>query len=628
MFFKNKRDPNYEGPDKVFLLESKIFTTDKYFPILRKALIGGPPLSDIDLSNFGINDNVGIIRANLDLLSITPIGNQYPIFVNKDECQIGKMYLLKNGDSIKISNLTFVVKEKDLYSQKDYNQYFPQNFSSPIQEEEDTEIEEEEFEEEVLEIEEPLIGPGPRTFAFLSNIIFSAILLYGILPLLDSERTLQVFINNLINTIPADVSENFIQAITREVYQFSLQVLLMTFFFNFLSHLILGQSFSLFILSGKYREISLKNNIKGVVRFFISLILSPLIIFDLPLFLDKKTLKEVLSGSSIEYKSDSFAPKGNFLLLIILIITYFLPSLFISMDHLKELPFQSFIPKRTTPIKNPLTINSSFLSVNGSIESDDQLILLPTKNNGQLGILSINPQSEGLMVLNKVGNLNFSNLLESYRLGNPLFSIFYPHLSGFISDDPSYTKFNSFQEEELSDLLSHTMPVSPLNIFAFFDLLKTQGPLYFSPLTFRKNFLEKTLNPQSAQALLLPNISLLILFKEIDNDNEGYLTFIGPYNSPLFSFQILKGKNETPLTIFRKFFAELKLSENPNNILAGAPNSSNQATVMLLDELSKKRPINPQLSQIVQGTLQKLLAGTNKKWNKYLKNTQALFKNQ
>ncbi len=55
--------------------------------------------------------------------------------------------------------------------------------------------------------------------------------------------------------------------------------------------------------------------IKGLIRFLLSLILSPFIIFDVPALIKKRTLKEVLTASELSYRHGILKVLGNFLIL-------------------------------------------------------------------------------------------------------------------------------------------------------------------------------------------------------------------------------------------------------------------------------------------------------------------------
>jgi len=97
---------------------------------------------------------------------------------------------------------------------------------------------------------------------------------------------------------------------------------------NILSNLLLSVNYGLALIFVRTEGNFVTARIKGLIRFILSLVTLPFLIFDSPALIKKRTLKEVLTASELSYRHGLLKIFGNFIVLpIITIALVLLPAI-------------------------------------------------------------------------------------------------------------------------------------------------------------------------------------------------------------------------------------------------------------------------------------------------------------
>jgi hypothetical protein len=266
------------------------------------------------------------------------------------------------------------------------------------------------------------------------------------------------------------------------------------------STLLLGQSIgqlgSGLVASGKF----IHKRLKGAVRVFFELFLSPFLVFDISLLFNKITLKEKLTQTVIQ-KGEGFGRNSLALLFLLFIpLSY---NLFY-----KSQAYGSMIKKNILGLINneKITLDkpsekeqkyrSDFFKVSGAF-SKDQDFVLPTvymrrtkdgKKKMSPALYFLGKESTGYSTFKRLNDLNLLKILKEGLRGNPLFTTYYPHITQLMSNEFEYQsksyveldkKKHLFSEElrkEIKDFLN-----SSLNLYSYgpIELLSFVGPFPF-----------------------------------------------------------------------------------------------------------------------------------------------------
>lgn len=160
-----------------------------------------------------------------------------------------------------------------------------------------------------------------RLLAFVCEIIIAFAFVSNVVPILD--------ISSIYEQLFLDVSPfvtkglDFVSPYLED--KISLLSFINTFNFiavfttwlvlNLISNLLLSVNYGLALVFVRTEGSFVTARIKGILRFILSLVLSPLFIFDAPALIKKRTLKEVLTASELSYRHGILKVLGNFLVL-------------------------------------------------------------------------------------------------------------------------------------------------------------------------------------------------------------------------------------------------------------------------------------------------------------------------
>lgn len=259
------------------------------------------------------------------------------------------------------------------------------------------------------------------------------------------------------------------------------QLLFLFALFQLIFHLVLSVPPLYFIAGVKDRESNfLMKRLQGVARAIIGILTLPFLVFDLPLLVGKRSLKEFITRSHLSYSSNI---KGKIKLLLLLhfiaLIIYYAPIF--SSDYFRQnILYQNITTNLTkTRAKNSQQIkdNSTLFNYNINASFDKSYLMTPfisaTKDRSQIGINFWNKQSKGQLDFTVIDKIPSEKILKMISLNNPLLKYFYPKTERFIKSGKK--KFSSFDlQNELFNMLKDSFL---LNFKSIHHVFKSSGPI-------------------------------------------------------------------------------------------------------------------------------------------------------
>tara|TARA_Y100000590_G_scaffold470454_1_gene665206 strand:- start:76661 stop:78808 length:2148 start_codon:yes stop_codon:yes gene_type:complete len=314
-----------------------------------------------------------------------------------------------------------------------------------------------------------------RFIAFVMNLtIVYAVYLYA-LPLLKIEELFQSnydlimpFVDKALPMIQPHVPENIL---TMALSYTTFKILTIFVTLEVLSSMLFSCNLALFLLGVTGNGTFLGKRIKAVFRAIFSLVTSPLIITELPVLLKYRTLKEVLSHSQLEKRSNFLSIILGFTIAPVVIVAAFLWPL-VNDPTLLKLP--EFVEIAKTPIKKGKREKnyvgaSTTLGFKVSLYKKPSLELLPSleKTGLKLYIFDLKKGKKVSLSMAKAIDLNdeFKLMLEQ----NPFFSSYSPELFKFMNeqkDSPGVVR-------EITNLTRDSLGITPNRLH---EILLEHGP--------------------------------------------------------------------------------------------------------------------------------------------------------
>lgn len=501
----------------LYILDIKIPDEDSQrVPVQGKVTVGSDSDVDICIEDFGLAPRHCIFRDNNEVLTVQNTAGDGGVIVGKQELSHGKMYIIDKGDSVKIGDLTFVIRTEKVEVQyvSDEGADVTQTNVEEIEDDEveiesktrsfisrlsgmfkrnkaedlidpeaeeigevqvidhtndvEEEFVEKEYDEEVGEdeatapnrnfksgalgkVESIKVKVSPfkikrragfivRLLAFIITVatVYS-IYLYA-LPLLKVESYFQKgfdllipFIQKGLPHLTPHVPENILIFITSYTF---LKILALYMALEIASALVFGCSVGLFLLGATGHGKLFGKRIRALIRTLIGFITSPFLIFDLPIILRMRTLKEALSFSQIEKRSNFLSLFLGFTIFpIVLIATVLWPL--VSDPILLKSP--EFIESKTTVrTKGKRQENfiglSAFLNIKTKFYKKETLVFV-TSIERKGPTLHLFDLKKGVKVsLSKMDEIDFNPEFQKMLELNPFFSSFTPNLFKFMSE--------------------------------------------------------------------------------------------------------------------------------------------------------------------------------------------------
>ena len=527
--------------ETLYILEIKIPDEDsKRVPVQGKISIGSSEDVDICIEDFGLAPRHCTFRDNNEILTVQNTGGDGAVIVGKQKLSHGKMYIVDKGDSIKLGELTFVVRTEEVeahYVEEDEKTLAGQDFDEDDYDDDETEgkpkslmsrftgmfkrnraedlndpEEEEPGEIEVIDhsdeedeeydddstaprevkasgaigsmkpkkvrispfLKEKRAGFIIRLLGFILNLcaIYS-IYLYA-LPLLKVEAHFQkIFdlltphIEKVLPLLTPHVPEAALTFLTNYI---TIKILILFILTQIVSSLLFGCSLGLFLLGGTGNGGFVGKRIKSLVRNLIGFITSPLLIFDLPILLKYRTLKEVLSHSQIEKRSNALSFLAGVTIFPIALIAAFLWPL-INDPILLKMP--EYVVSAPAPRKKAKTkaeaIVSSHFELKAKYMKKKSLELIPSFEKKGIILHVLDTKKGSKLSISKSKSIDLNPEFKSNLESNPFFASFTPNLFKFMSEQKASKEVN----REISAILRDSIGMDFLRLH---EILLDHGP--------------------------------------------------------------------------------------------------------------------------------------------------------
>lgn len=313
-----------------------------------------------------------------------------------------------------------------------------------------------------------------RFFGFTIDLaLVYSIYLYA-LPLLKIEKHLQKgfdllapYLDKVLPHVQPHVPENILATATNYT---TLKILFIFLAFILISNIFLGVNAGLFLIGATGHGGFIGKRIKSLIRTLIGFVTNPFIIFDLPALLKKRTLKEVLSHSQIEKRSNFLSFILGLVITPTVILAAFLWPL-INDPILLKMPEFEIAPKATKKSKkehNTIAM-SRHLNMKIAFFKKKTIEFIPAveKTGIKLHAIDTKRGNKASIFYAKEIDLNpeFKSMLEK----NPFLPSFSPSLYKFMSEQ----KDSKPLTDELASLVKDSMG---LTAYRTHEVLLQHGP--------------------------------------------------------------------------------------------------------------------------------------------------------
>lgn len=533
--------------ETLYILEIKIPDEDSQrVPVQGKVSVGSGADVDICIEDYGLAPRHCTFRDNNEILTVHNTGGEGAVVVGKQKLSHGKMYIIDKGDSVKLGDLTFVVRTEDAEVQ--YIEDEEETSTGVISEHEDEQegktrsimqrltglfkknTEEEEDEEEEIDIQvidhsededeeedesprqvkasgglgkvspkkvnvSPYLklrraGVIVRLLGFLLNLamVYSAYL-YA-LPMLKAEEYFQKifelitpFIEKALPFLTPHVPENILLVLTGYT---TIKIIIIFMALEIASSMLFGCSLGLFFLGATGHGTFLGKRIKAVFRSIFSFITSPLIIFELPVILKFRTLKEVLSFSQIEKRSNalsfllgiSVAPLG---ILAALLWPLMNDPILLQMP---EYEVSAKAPKKKGKRKSNFTGASTYLGLKVNFFKKPSMEFIPSYEKSGIKLYAMDLKKGKKVTISKSKEIDLNPAFKTMLEMNPFFPSFSSELYFFMAEQKSSKNISA----EIASLTRDSLGLTP---FRLHEVLLDHGPYINGLMDIRMTVLGK-----------------------------------------------------------------------------------------------------------------------------------------
>ncbi len=404
-----------------------------------------------------------------------------------------------------------------------------------------------------------------RVLAFVCEIIIAFAFVSNVVPILDlSSIYEQLFLDvSPLITRGLDYISPYLEdkiSLLSFINTFNFIAIFSTWLvLNLMSNLILSVNYGLALVFVRTEGSFVTARIKGLARFILSLITSPLLIFDAPALIKKRTLKEVLTGSELSYRHGLLKIFGNLIVLpaftiaIVLLPVVIEPQLLegpILNQDLAIKEQKSDMVLQTHPLRSLHVA----ISYDQNIKNDwayspfingkkNQLIsgMRFIRSVGErVDVVSIGPLSKVLLP---------TNLIKTIAKLDPFFKNKYPSLIENI-DKPEFNK------EKDSDSIALFIDTLGLNQDTLPRFLSERGPT-LTPYFELKKYLMSQLNIQSTNevsAKFFGNKKVIVIYP---SNIRSTMTFIRAGELVTLTISSRQGARPAIEKFVRTFFSNV-----------------------------------------------------------------------
>lgn len=347
----------------------------------------------------------------------------------------------------------------------------------------------------------------------LASLIFESFIVIQIFPLLSLEEYTPSVLLPFLKNIPLPHLDKILQ------YYCILIIL------QLISNIFLGNSIVHFCFQFTDQKCSFfKKRIKAVLRVLVGMITTPLLVFDLPVLLKERSLKETLTSSHLFHDKRknnifSFVSAASIsLVLWLLFLILYDPSFTTKV----ELDTNTIVHKKIS-YEEDLSLDDPShtleLQITASFHPD--YILTPILD----GILFWNKRSYETISFKILKKISLPKILTSIKKRNPFFQYFYPELHR-----------ETFSSNEIYKFLSSLMGYSYLNMHT---ALFTNGPLLLPYIKLKNKLLSELhlKNPYTITFHKFPQMQLLRLEEHYDESTTRRL-YLLHHKSQIMIYEI------------------------------------------------------------------------------------------
>jgi FHA domain len=550
-FFKSKSVPNKDGntdqdrPEKLHfvkvfeLLLSNMEDTPVY--ALTHQLTIGSEIGNIVISDPSVSPRHATFVLQEEVVSVIDHGSVAGTYVNGKKIDPGKSIILEETDMIMVGDLEIRIKVGRVAAKVEEIPAVPNDEAvvAPVQEKPKIErkfspkssidLPKKQPKKNVLALSAPVKSTNAvlRVLCVLADLILSYSILIVFIPF-DEFRDFIEFIpafiaenldldwNGLLSVLGEDlaflkdISSDFMEAMS----SLHLVPLIIVFFLNrFISTLLIGVSFSEFLLGVRPDGNKIWARIGGGIRVILGMLTWPFVIFDLSSIVSKRTLKEFLTFTNTYVPSKFISILGIIFVLpvflsLALIAPVFqgfeIPEPVIVNDRIDQRVKVKVAQNEATEVEaEPVTDHSSALQLELTYNSAETLIIPDfqfrsgkSKLNVKNRLIFYQRDQQRFVEVEVYKNFNLKQLLGLGMKGNFFLYEKYPEIYNYVYE-PSEVNiaFRKGQDQKAetrfaNEVITFTKSAFSLDLDNVLDFMQTESPLIKGYYDFRAAFLE------------------------------------------------------------------------------------------------------------------------------------------
>ena len=267
---------------------------------------------------------------------------------------------------------------------------------------------------------------------------------------------LEIHIQKLITLVPA-LPKIWLEIISFfEKYPDLYYGMILFLVIRIVTPIIFGVSVGQALIGVSGRGHFLVKRIMGMIREFIGVVTFPLLIFDLPSLLSKRTFKEVITFTHIESVSKIKTIVLSLLLFLVLGTSYFVSPMVIDLDIKSSIPVNDLNIKMKKVELASLKENSKSLNLE-FVKNEDSIVLpvfkvVQSKKKRQLipSFNIVNLKTKTKINIAKIKSFSLGKLLSLGVESNYLASMKFPKIVGIVNDVANTNK--NFKQSSFKDM--------------------------------------------------------------------------------------------------------------------------------------------------------------------------------
>ncbi len=562
--FKNKQVPTNIG-DSSFNDLSRIKTIKHYvleltnmefnptYPLVSQLTVGNE-IGDIVIADPSISPRHATFILQQDVISVIDHGSLAGTFVNGTKLQPGKYIILEENDVIKVGDLELKIHTRvetiqqtlpliNVEPTRDYK--IPAELKQTAPEvDNDEDIEElleashEEEEKPVKKLpparpvkEKQAIAPSSkdsanalaRVIALGCDFLLSYAILVVFLPFDDFRGFLEFIPAAVIGLLPVDwellskdltrdygpVMEHLKDIYTFVTVTFPLgQLFLMVLLTRLVSTFVFGVSVSELLLGIRATGNGVWARIGGVVRVLIGTLTGPLLIFDLPAVVSRRTFKEVVTFTNVQLRSRLVTIVATVLVVPLMLLAALLSPLLIGLEPPAPIAVNDKIEQKIRVETPPpaeekiVTDSSRFFKLAASYDANELSIIpefsfsgVKNRLNYKSSLVFYQRDLKRDVRFEVYKTFDLKKLLGFGMRGNVFLYEKFPAIYSFVysasESNPSFRKLNDARSEAAfaTEVIEFTKLAFELHAGNALEVMQSETPLLKGLVDYKASFL-------------------------------------------------------------------------------------------------------------------------------------------